>query len=150
MRIVNQMKMTLLSKSANEGFARVAVAGFLAQLDPTLEEVSDIKTAVSEAVTNSIVHGYKEKIGKIYLTVSIYDNDRVSITIKDSGCGIPDITKAMQPMYTTDREGERAGLGFAIMETFMDKVRVRSAVGKGTTVYFTKLLKSRAEKDERE
>lgn len=148
MKMTNQFKMTLLSKSSNEGFARVAVAGFLAQMDPTLEEISDIKTAVSEAVTNCIVHGYKEEIGKIYITVNLYDDGRVSIMIKDNGCGIPDITQAMQPMFTTDKEGERAGLGFAIMETFMDKVRVRSVLNKGTTVYFTKTLKSRAGKDE--
>lgn len=148
MKIVNQFKMTLLSKSANEGFARVAVAGFLAQLDPTLEEISDIKTAVSEAVTNCIVHGYKEEIGNIYITVSIYDTAKITITIKDKGCGIPDIEQAMQPMFTTDTGGERAGLGFAIMSTFMDSVKVRSALNKGTTVRFSKTLKSRADKNE--
>ena len=143
MKIVNTMKMTLLSKSVNEGFGRVAVAGFLNQLDPTIEEISDIKTAVSEAITNCVVHGYRDTVGNIYITVSIYDNNRITVTIKDRGVGIPDIEKAMEPMFTTDKAGERAGLGFAVMMAFTDKVRVRSVVGKGTTVTFSKIIRQK-------
>lgn len=137
MKIINELKMTLDSKSVNEGFSRVAVSAFAACLDPTVEELTDIKTAVSEAVTNCIVHGYREKMGKIYITVSITDTSSVRIKIRDKGVGIEDIALAMQPLYTT-AGGERAGLGFAVMESFMDKVRVTSKVGKGTCVTLTK------------
>ena len=142
MQILNQFKMELPAKSANESFARVAVAAFIAQLDPTVEEISDIKTAVSEAVTNCIVHAYKEKMGYIYITVRMLAGGRVSVKIKDKGCGIPDIKQAMEPLYTT-AGGERAGLGFAVMQSFTDKLTVRSAVGKGTTVLFHKQIRSR-------
>ena len=142
MQILNQFKMELPAKSANESFARVAVAAFIAQLDPTVEEISDIKTAVSEAVTNCIVHAYKEKIGYIYITVRMLAGGRISVKIKDKGCGIPDIKQAMEPLYTT-AGGERAGLGFAVMQSFTDKLTVRSAVGKGTTVLFHKQIRSR-------
>ena len=142
MQILNQFKMELPAKSANESFARVAVAAFIAQLDPTVEEISDIKTAVSEAVTNCIVHAYKEKMGYIYITVRMLAGGRVSVKIKDKGCGIPDIKKAMEPLYTT-AGGERAGLGFAVMQSFTDKLTVRSTVGKGTTVLFHKQIRSR-------
>ena len=137
----NRLKMTIPSRSANESFARVAVAAFIAQKDPTVEEISDIKTAVSEAVTNAIVHGYKDTVGDIYITVTLKEN-AVQIRIRDKGCGIEDIKQAMQPLFTTGGE-ERAGLGFAVMESFMDSVRVRSKVGKGTTITLTKRLSVR-------
>jgi stage II sporulation protein AB (anti-sigma F factor) len=140
MKPINVMKVEFFSRSANESFARVAVAAFVAQLDPTVDELADIKTAVSEAVTNSIVHGYRDGIGKIYITVRIYENDRVTVSVKDMGCGIEDVGKAMEPMFTTSPEGERAGLGFTVMQTFMDKLRVKSRVGFGTTVVMEKHL----------
>lgn len=134
----DEIKLIIPSKSTNEAFARVAVGAFVSRFDPTLEQLNDIKTAVSEAVTNCIVHAYKEKIGKIYITVS-EDDGNVKIRIRDYGCGIPDVEKAMEPLYTTGGE-ERAGLGFAVMESFMDKLRVRSTPGKGTTVTMLKKL----------
>ena len=143
MKPVNEMKLQFISRSANEGFARVAVAAFFAQLDPTVDEMADIKTAVSEAVTNCIVHAYQNGLGMIYLHARIYEDRRVVVSVKDKGCGIEDIEKAMEPMYTTCDTGERAGLGFAVMESFMDKLKVRSKVGKGTTVTLTKRLSSR-------
>ena len=139
MKTKNEFTMKLYSRSCNESFARVAAASFISQLDPTIEEINDIKTAVSEAVTNCIVHGYKDTFGYIYMSVQIYDNSIIKIRIRDKGCGIEDIEKAMEPMYTTAGD-ERAGLGFAVMQSFMDKVRVTSQVGKGTTVTFTKKL----------
>ena len=143
MKPVNEMKIQFVSRSANEGFARVAVAAFFAQLDPTVDEMADINTAISEAVTNCIVHAYKNELGAVYLTAKIYEDRRVVVTVRDKGCGIEDIGKAMEPMYTTCDTGERAGLGFAVMESFMDKLKVRSKVGKGTTVTLTKYLSSR-------
>lgn len=134
----DEIKLVMPSRSANEGFARVAVAAFVARLDPTIEELNDIKTAVSEAVTNCIVHAYKEKIGNIYIT-AIIDGDNVKIRIRDRGCGIPDVEQAMEPLFTTGGE-ERAGLGFAVMESFTDKLNVRSSVGKGTTVTMSKKI----------
>ncbi len=142
MKAINTMKMEIESRSVNESFSRVAVASFIAQLDPTIEELGDIKTAVSEAVTNSIVHGYKEGKGKIYITVSIFENAGVRIKIRDKGCGIENIKQAMEPLFTT-MGGERAGLGFAVMESFMDKVKVRSVVGKGTQVTLEKKINGR-------
>lgn len=138
----NEMRLTIESRSLNESFARVAVAAFIAQLDPTVEEISDIKTAVSEAVTNSIVHGYCDKIGKIYITVKILPKNTVKIMIRDSGRGIENIEQAMEPLFTT-LGGERAGLGFAVMQSFTDKVTVRSHPGKGTTVTMIKTLSYR-------
>ncbi|MBS7361653.1 MAG: anti-sigma F factor, partial [Oscillospiraceae bacterium] len=132
MKAINQMKLTLESRSVNESFARVAVSAFAAQQDPTVEEISDIKTAVSEAVTNCIVHAYPETVGEIYIWVGLYENGMVRVRIRDKGCGILDVKQAMEPLFTT-LGGERAGLGFAVMESFMDKVRVRSAPYKGTT-----------------
>ena len=134
----DEIKLVMPYRSANEGFARVAVAAFVARLDPTIEELNDIKTAVSEAVTNCIVHAYKEKIGNIYIT-AIIDGDNVKIRIRDRGCGIPDVEQAMEPLFTTGGE-ERAGLGFAVMESFTDKLKVRSSVGKGTTVTMSKKI----------
>ncbi|MBQ5885718.1 MAG: anti-sigma F factor [Clostridia bacterium] len=142
MKPINEVKINLLSCSSNEAFARVAVASFIAQLDPTIEEINDIKTAVSEAVTNCIVHAYSERIDTVYITVRIFENRLVKITVRDRGCGIEDVKKAMEPLYTT-AGGERAGLGFAVMGSFMDKLNVRSKFGKGTTVILTKQLSYR-------
>ena len=139
------MKLTLQSRSINESFARSAVAMFISQLDPTVEELADIKTAVSEAVTNCIVHGYQDRIGPIYLTVKIREDGQVMIRIRDKGCGIADIPKAMEPLFTTCQTGERAGLGFAVMQSFMDKVKVTSR--GGVTVTMTKKLSLRGEKN---
>ena len=139
MKTINEMKLSFESKSINEGFSRVAVASFASALDPTLEELNDIKTAVSEAVTNAIVHGYREKMGKIYITASITDKNIIRIKVRDRGVGIEDIEQARQPLFTT-LGGERAGLGFAVMECFTDKVRVRSAPGRGTTVTLEKKI----------
>jgi stage II sporulation protein AB (anti-sigma F factor) len=139
---INEMKLTLTSRSSNESFARVAVAAFAAQLDPTVEEIGDIKTAVSEAVTNCIVHAYKETLGPIYITVGIFENRKVRIKIRDVGCGIEDVERAMEPLFTTGGE-ERAGLGFAVMESFTDNLKVRSRKDKGTTVTMEKIIKRR-------
>ena len=138
----NELRFTFLSKSSNESFARVAVSAFASQLDPTIDEINDIKTAVSEAVTNCIVHGYKDTVGKIYITVTLLEGNVVKISVRDRGCGISDIKKAMEPLFTTGGE-ERAGLGFAVMESFTDKLRVRSTVGKGTTVAMQKKILSK-------
>ena len=140
MKPVNVMKVTFLSRSANESFARVAVAAFIAQLDPTLDELADIKTAVSEAVTNSIVHAYRDGIGEIYITVKLFEDGKVSVTVKDKGCGIENVERAMEPMYTSSEGGERAGLGFTVMQSFTDRLRVKSRPGFGTTVIMDKKL----------
>lgn len=140
---INEFKMTVDSRSVNESFARTAVAAFAAQLDPTLEEINDIKTAVSEAVTNCIVHGYKNSVGKIFITVRIKSESAVLITIKDRGAGIEDIKKAREPLFTTGGS-DRAGLGFSVMESFTDRLTVRSAVGRGTTVTLYKRIFGRA------
>lgn len=139
-RPINEMQLTLSSKSSNESFARVAAAAFVSQLDPTVEEIGDIKTAVSEAVTNCIVHAYKNIIGPIYITVGIYEDGRIRIKIRDKGCGIEDVKRAMEPLFTTGGE-ERAGLGFAVMESFTDSLKVRSSLCKGTTVTMEKFIK---------
>jgi len=138
----NSIKIEFLSKSANEGFARVAIAAFASQLDPTLEQISEIKTAVSEAVTNCIVHGYRDKIGKIYISARLYKNKLV-ICVRDKGCGIENIEKAREPLFTTGNENERSGMGFTIMESFMDKIKVVSKVDRGTKVTLTKILDSK-------
>ncbi len=140
--IVNEFKMTVDSRSVNESFSRATVAAFTAQLDPTVEEINDIKTAVSEAVTNCIVHGYRMSVGKIYISVKIHHDCRVVITVKDRGCGITDIKKAREPLFTT-LGGERAGLGFSVMESFTDKLTVRSTPQKGTTVTLVKKISGR-------
>lgn len=137
MKPVNSMKTSFESRSVNEGYARVAVSAFLSQLDPTVEELSDIKTAVSEAVTNCIVHAYRNTNGTVYITAEIFENGRVRIKIRDKGCGIKDIKKAMEPLYSS-LGGERAGLGFAVMESFTDKIKVRSKVEHGTVVTLEK------------
>ena len=143
MKFDNYMILEFPSKSANEGFARSAVACFAAQMDPTLEELGDIRTAVSEAVTNCIVHAYKDSIGCIYITVKLFEGRLVVIEIRDRGRGIEDVKLARQPLFTTDAENERSGMGFTVMESFCDKVRVNSGCKKGTTVILYKLLKSR-------
>lgn len=143
MKPVNEMKLVTESRSSNEGFARVAVSAFIAQLDPTIEEINDVKTAVSEAVTNCIVHAYSEQLGKIYITVSLFEDNRVRIKVRDAGCGIADVKQAMEPLFTTAGD-ERAGLGFAVMESFMDNLKVRSRVGAGTTVTMEKKISVRA------
>lgn len=133
----NEMSIRFDSYSVNEGFARVAVAAFLADLDPTLDELADVKTAVSEAVTNSIIHGYENRIGKIYLTCA-KEKKQIQIEVVDYGKGIEDVPKAKEPFYTTRPELERSGMGFAFMEAFMDDVEVDSAPGQGTTVRMVK------------
>ena len=130
---VNEAAVVFLSRSANEGFARATAACFAAQLDPTLDEVNDIKTAVSEAVTNCIVHAYPDCIGKVSMRLRLFGNNTLEIVVKDWGVGIEDVAQARQPLYTTGDE-TRSGMGFTIMESFMDGVKVRSAPGKGTTV----------------
>lgn len=143
MKMLNQVKITFASRSVNEGFARAALAAFLVQLDPTVPQLADLKTAVSEAVTNCIVHAYPESIGPVTMTAGLYEGGLVRITISDRGVGIDDIAKAMEPTYTTGDPSERAGLGFAVMQSFMDKVRVSSTPGKGTRVTLTKQLEER-------
>ena len=140
-RSENNMKLYLPSLSVNEGLARSAVAAFVAQLNPTIEEISDIKCAVSEAVTNAIVHGYKYNSGIIYIGVKYYSDRTVVIEIKDKGCGIENVKEAMTPLFTTDTTGERSGMGFAVMQTFMDKLDVRSKINEGVRILMTKHLK---------
>ena len=143
MKATDQATITFTSRSANEGFARSCAACFAAQLDPTLDEVADIKTAVSEAVTNAIVHAYPDRLGRITLRLRLYEGGVLELQVKDSGVGIPDVDKARTPLYTTGGE-ERSGMGFTIMESFMDKLKVRSQPGKGTTVTMRKRLAPRA------
>ena len=135
----NKFKLSFPSKSINESFARMAVSAFCMQFDPTIEQINDIKTAVSEAVTNCVVHAYPDQIGTIYITADIKENALI-ISVKDKGVGISDVKKAMEPMFTTDAQNERAGLGFAVMQAFMDKVKVFSNPGKGTRVVMTKII----------
>ena len=137
---LNEVRLILPSHSANESFARSAAALFLSQINPTLSEISDIKCAVSEAVTNCIVHGYRDMIGCIYITMRLYENREFRIEIKDKGCGISNVEEAMQPLFTTDKENERSGMGFTIMENFMDTLRVSSTPGGGTKVVMSKKL----------
>ena len=137
--ITNKMKLEFLSKSENEGLARVAVSGFASSLDPTIEELSDIKTAVSEAVTNAIIHGYPNGRGIVMMECQLADNE-LTVKVKDTGVGIPDIKKALQPLYTTSPEFERSGMGFSVMESFMDEIEIESQVGKGTIVTMKKYI----------
>ncbi len=140
MIINNEMSLNFPSKSCNEAFARSVVAAFVMSLDPTINELSDLKTAVSEAVTNCIVHGYRRQSGTIYIKGKIKNGNIVVINIRDRGCGIEDVQKAMEPLFTTAPEEERAGLGFAVMQSFCDKVKVKSEPGKGTTVTLEKKI----------
>ena len=142
MKALNTVKITFPSRSVNEGFARSALSAFAAQADPTLDGLADVKTAVSEAVTNCIVHAYANTIGPITLTAALYEDGTLRVAVADKGCGIPDVSKAMEPLFTTGG-AERAGLGFAVMESFMDSVKVRSAPGKGTRVTLSKRLGTR-------
>ena len=143
--VLNRMQIKLPALSVNEAMARAAVAAFVSQLDPGVTELADIKCAVSEAVTNSIVHGYRDEggTGSITLTVSILEGRAVKIEIKDKGCGIPDVGQARMPLFTTDAAGERSGMGFTVMESFTDAITVTSKVGKGTSVTMWKKLSER-------
>ena len=137
--MTNEMKLEFDSRSANEAFARVTVASFMTQLNPTLEEVSDVKTAVSEAVTNAIIHGYENHVNKVQIYAGI-EGRTLHLEISDRGVGIPDVKKAMEPLYTTRPELERSGMGFSFMEAFMDEVQVESEPGKGTIVRMKKII----------
>lgn len=147
-RILNEVKFSFPSRSENESFARMAVSGFVSQLDPQIDELSDIKTAVSEAVTNCIVHGYKNTLGIVTMTARLLVGNEVYIKITDKGCGIEDIEAAMTPLYTSAPDQDRAGLGFTIMESFMDSLSVKSKLGKGTSVTMRKKLTTRKASDE--
>ena len=138
----NEMKLEFTSKSNNESFARITIAAFVAQLDPTIEEISDIKTAVSEAVTNSIIHGYEEKEGIVKIECKLFANS-IEIEISDNGKGIENVEKARQALYTSKPELERSGMGFTIMESFMDEVKIESVLGLGTKVTMKKMIKTR-------
>lgn len=139
--IQNSMRLEFPSKSQNESFARVVVASFAAQLDPTIEELSDVKTAVSEAVTNAIIHGYEDRIGIVIIECKI-ENNKIEIIVEDNGIGIEDINKAIEPFYTSKPELERSGMGFTVMETFMDELELFSEVGKGTKIKMVKVFRS--------
>ncbi len=136
----NELKLTLPALSANEAVSRAIIGAFVAQLDPTIEEVADLKCAVSEAVTNCIVHGYRGQAGFIYISVTLFEDRSVTVMIRDRGCGIPDVELARQPLYTTNTDGERSGMGFSVMETFTDRLFVSSRIGKGTRVIMKKRL----------
>lgn len=136
----NEMRMRLPALSVNEGVLRAVVAAFCAQADPNIEELSDIKCAVSEAVTNSIVHGYGGRGGTLYISVGIYRERLIRVEVRDRGCGIADVEEAMQPLFTTDQSGERSGMGFSVMQNFMSRLRVYSRVGVGTRVVMWKQL----------
>ncbi len=139
-KCTNKLSVTLPALSVNESAARAIVSAFCAQLNPTIEELADIKCSVSEAVTNCIVHAYRDKPGEIYITVKIFDTRKIQIEIKDKGCGIEDTELVKTPLYTTDQTGERSGMGFAVMESFMDRLTLRSVLGKYTKVTLTKTL----------
>ena len=136
----NEVSVTFPSLSVNEGMARAFAGAFLSQLNPTIEEIADVKCAVSEAVTNCIVHAYKNSFGDIHMTMKLIPDRTFRVEIKDKGTGIPDVAAAMEPLCTTDAEDERSGMGFTIMESFMDSVTVRSTPGKGTRIVMTKKL----------
>ena len=143
MKPINEIKVTFLSRSANEAFARAAVAAVAAQLDPAVDELADLRTAVSEAVTHAIVHAYPQRLGPVTVTVKLYENGRIQVQVRDRGAGIPDVEKAMEPLFTTGGE-ERSGLGFSVMESFTDRLRVRSKAGKGTAVTMDKYITPRS------
>ena len=144
-RIINEMKLRLPAKSINESVCRAIISAFAAELNPTVEELGDLRCAISEAVTNCIVHGYKDaptdRPSYIYISVRLYDSREITVEISDNGCGIADVTLARTPMYTTGKEGERCGMGFLVMESFTDSLTVKSRVGRGTTVLMRKILK---------
>ena len=143
MKTENYMKLSFPAKSVNEGFARAAVSAFATSFDPTVEELVDLRTAVSEAVTNCIVHAYREKSGTVYVTCRAYRNNRITVTVKDTGCGIEDVIKAREPLYTSQPGSERSGLGFTVMESFCDRVKVKSKKDKGTVVTLEKIFKGK-------
>ena len=143
MKQLNYIKLEFPARSVNEGFARAAAAAFAAQMDPTMEELGDIKTAVSEAVTNAIVHAYPEVVGTVQMRLRILEGNQLEIMVRDKGQGIPDVPRAMEPMFSTGGE-ERSGMGFTIMDSFMDGLKVRSAVGRGTTVTMRKRIQVKA------
>lgn len=134
-KIINRMKLEFDATSQNEAFARMAVSVFAAALDPTLEEISDLRVVVSEAVTNAIVHAYKNRGGKVMIAATLYEDRRLKLKIQDKGCGIAELDRCLEPLYTTDPTGERGGMGFPIMQAMSDKFRVKTAVGVGTTLY---------------
>jgi stage II sporulation protein AB (anti-sigma F factor) len=138
-KMKNEVKIQFLSKSENESFARMTVAALMANMDPTVEELADVKTAVSEAVTNSIIHGYSNANGIVYMEC-VTDENTITITVKDNGKGIEDVKQAMEPMFTTNTDGERSGMGFTVMETFMDSISVDSIPGVGTKVTLVKQI----------
>ena len=142
MKKTNYFKMTVPARSVNEGFSRAAAAAFAALADPTVEQLSDVRTAVSEAVTNCIVHAYREREGLIYIDASLYEDRRLTVRVRDKGCGIPDVKRAREALFTTGGD-ERSGLGFTVMESFSDKLGVRSVPGKGTLVTLTWFLEGR-------
>ena len=139
MKPINEMKVTFPSRSANEGFARAVVASFLSQLDPAVDELSDLRTAVSEAVTNCIVHAYPDSIGDITVQMRLFENGRTVVKVRDRGCGIEDVEQAMKPLFTTGGD-DRSGLGFSVMESFTDRLKVSSRKGKGTVVTMEKYI----------
>ena len=143
-KIINEMKLRLPARSVNEAVARSCVSAFIAELSPTVEELGDLRCAVSEAVTNCIVHGYKDlpegQVGNIYISVRLYDSREVSVEISDNGCGIEDVARAREPMFTTGEYGDRCGMGFLVMESFTDFLSVKSRPGKGTRVLMRKKL----------
>ncbi len=139
MKPINEMKVTFPSRSANEGFARAVVASFLSQLDPAVDELSDLRTAVSEAVTNCIVHAYRDTIGDITVQMRLYENGRAVVKVRDRGCGIENVEQAMEPLFTTGGD-DRSGLGFSVMESFTDRLKVTSRKGKGTVVTLEKYI----------
>ena len=143
MKPVNETKISFVSRSANEGFARAAVAAFAAQLDPAVDELVDLRTAVSEAVTNAIVHAYPDSLGVITLTVQLFESGCIRVQVRDRGRGIPDVGQAMEPLFTTGAEDEHSGLGFSVMQSFTDRLRVRSKLVKGTTVTLEKYIAPR-------
>ena len=144
-KILNEMRLTIPAKGENESVCRAVVSAFVAGLDPTVEELSDLRCAVSEAVTNSIVHGYKHldqnSVGYVYISVRLYEGREITVEISDNGCGIEDVSLARTPMYTTGEPGERCGMGFLVMESFTDYLHVKSKVGRGTTVLMGKIFK---------
>ena len=142
-KIINEMKITLPAISENEGACRAIISAFIAQLNPTVEEIADVRCAVSEAVTNCIVHAYRERVGErnfIYISVRLYDSREISVEISDNGCGIEDVELARTPSYTTNSDGERSGMGFLVMESFTDSLTVKSRLGRGTRVLMRKKL----------
>lgn len=141
---INDFKMNIMSKSVNESFLRTVIAAFSALADPTVEEIGDIKTAVSEAVTNAVVHAYKEYSGRIYIDAALYRDNTLKIRVRDKGVGIEDVKKAMEPLFTTAGD-DRSGLGFSVMQSFSDSVKVRSTKGKGTVVTLTKKITGKCE-----